>query len=337
MWKKIRRNQELKTVVTGDKSVSSSNGLLWLSVGGVCGWCRKGSPLAFDKISLTNLDISGSSFVGGLLGYSGHSSTTVYISQCNAEDVSLVMTSSQNVETREKSRNGIGSFVGKVQEGRVVIYGTANGDSNTNLSDYSTVKIKAVSFGDPSKEYYTSAGGLVGFAGNGCEVYDMRVLPADNTDLTIGNDKTRFVGGMVGAMQSAASGGTTGTAIFVNCVVERINLNGSFVGGYYGGKWDSNWTTYSITMDNCKLIGSSDDHNTIYANNLYNSGYAGGFIGRLYPYTNKVNNTVTHNGVSLYVASDINIPQPKPFTKAMIGFCANFIAAMTAAGSCTVL
>ena len=100
-------------------------------------------------------------------------------------------------------------------------------------------------------------------------------------------------------MQSKASGGTSGVAVFKNCIVERINLKGNYVGGFYGGKWNSDWTTYSLTFDNCKMIGLSSAHNTIVGNNLDAEGYAGGFIGRLYPYTNvvKVNNknTITHN------------------------------------------
>lgn len=120
-------------------------------------------------------------------------------------------------------------------------------------------------------------------------------MPSEGKNVTIGNNNIKFVGGFVGAMQSKDSGGTSGVAVFKNCTVERINLKGNFVGGFYGGKWDSNWTTYSLTFDNCKVIGLSSSHNTIVGNNLDEGGYAGGFIGRLYPYTNKVNNNVTHN------------------------------------------
>ncbi|MBR5683089.1 MAG: hypothetical protein IKW96_07395 [Ruminococcus sp.] len=290
-------NQEQNYVETPN----DNSRILWLSSGGVCGWIRDGVYGEFSYIDLDNLVVSGADFVGGIIGFSGLSSTSNYftIKQCNANNVSVEMTSARNIESNEKARNAIGCFVGKIQEGAVHIYGTSSLADNNDLNDYSTVKIKSFKFAETSLNYYTAAGGLVGFAGNGCKIYDMKVMPSEGCDITIGNDNIRFVGGLVGAMQSQASGGTTGVAFFKNCTVERININGSFAGGFYGGKWDSNWTTYSITLDNCKMIGSPSKHNTIYANNLFtkdnNSGYAGGFIGRLYPYTNIVNNKVTHN------------------------------------------
>lgn len=294
--------QECNYVNTSNKEDGQDNPSLWLSVGGVCGWSTNGVWPGYELINLNNIKVSGADFIGGLLGYSGlqNTSNRIVIKQCSANNISIEMSSSRNIESTEKSRNGMGCFVGKVQEGGVYIYGTSYETANTDLTKYSTVVINSIGFVDDTLEYYTSVGGLVGFAGDGCRVYDMKIQPVEGRTVTIGSNKTRFAGGMVGAMQSQANGGTTGIAYFKNCTVEQININGSFAGGFYGGKWDSNWTTYSITLDNCKLVGSSSEHNTIYGNELYNGiGYAGGFIGRLYPYTNivKVNNknTVTHN------------------------------------------
>ena len=286
-------NQERNFVNT----TASGSRVLWLSSGGVCGWIRDGVTGEFSFINLNDLTVSGADFVGGIIGFSGLSNETNYftIKQCNANNISVEMTSARNIESSAKARNGIGCFVGKIQEGAVYIYGTSAMDNNNNLNDYSYVKINSFKFANESLNYYTSAGGLVGFAGNGCKVYDIKVMPSEGKNVTIGNNNIKFVGGFVGAMQSKASGGTSGVAVFKNCTVERINLKGNFVGGFYGGKWDSNWTTYSLTFDNCKVIGLSSSHNTIVGNNLDAEGYAGGFIGRLYPYTNKENNKVTHN------------------------------------------
>lgn len=285
--------QKLEKVET----VASGSASLWLCVGGVCGWMKNGTTGGFESIVLNNLSVSGADFVGGILGYSGLSSTTEHLTirKCSANGISVEMTSSRNIETGEKARNGMGCFVGKVQEGAVYIYGTMDDDHNNDSAQLSTVIINDFGFADSTKEYFTSAGGLVGFAGDGCKIYDMKIKPADGKTITIGNDKVRFAGGFVGGMQSQASGGTSGIAVFKNCVVDRVNVNGNFAGGFYGGKWDSKWTTYTITLDNCQMLGSDSAHNTIHANNLNKEGCAGGLIGRLYPYTNKVSGVVTHN------------------------------------------
>ncbi|MCR5600649.1 MAG: hypothetical protein K6G33_07910 [Ruminococcus sp.] len=280
-----------------EDTIPANSEAKFLSVGGVVGECRGGLYLRFYQISLNNLSVCGSCVVGGILGYSGINSTSINVTlrQCSAEGLSVKMVSSSDQDNVEKSRNAIGGLIGKIFGGKAIIYGTSLEDSNNDLNNYSTVTIKAFEFQNPSATYRAAAGGLVGFAGDGCRVYDMKLQSSPNTNVTIGGNGVRFVGGLVGAMQSQASGGKTGVAVFKNSTVKEINLNGSFVGGFYGGKWDSHWTTYSITLDNCKLLGSSTAHNTIYANNVFNTGYAGGFVGKLYPYTNKDNNKVTHN------------------------------------------
>lgn len=269
---------------------------LWLSVGGVCGWSTNGRYVNFTKIDLNNFTINGADFVGGLLGFSGIGSTTikVIIKQCSANDISVKMTSANQVGDMRQSRNGIGAFVGKVQEGAVVIYGTEALDNNNDLSKFSEVKIKSFGFADSSLQYYTSTGGLVGFAGHCCQAYDIKVTSSDNT-VTIGNEKVRYSGGFVGGMQSYNNNVNEKTCIayFKNCIVENLNVAGEYAGGFYGGKWDSAWTPYSITFDNCKVIGKSVNNknsisssyitwnrkigNTTYSNEL---PCAGGLIGR---------------------------------------------------------
>ena len=271
--------QEWIGVNEGDGSKSE-----WLSVGGVCGWSTKGAYVKFSNISMRNLTVNGSNFVGGLLGFSGISSTTVkvIIKQCSATDISLKMTSANRVGDLRQSRNGMGAFVGKVQEGAVVIYGTEDENNNDDLSKYSEVTIKSFGFGDNTKQYYISTGGLVGFAGHCCQAYDMRVSSSDAT-VTIGNANVRFSGGIVGGMQSynESVNEKTSLAYFKNCKVENINVAGEYAGGFYGGKWDSAWTPYSITLDNCEMAGKSvNQKNSITANRLCDSACAGGFIGR---------------------------------------------------------
>ena len=286
---------------------TGNNNSLWMSVGGVCGWnTNTTAGLGFEKIILDTFSVAGTNHIGGLLGYSGLKSKNVWvrINQCSATNLSIKAVAAMKGDN-QKSRSGMGAFVGKVQEGAVYIYGTEYGESNTNSNLFSTVKIKEYSFSknDSGQEfnYYMAAGGLVGFCGNGCRIYDMHVSP-ETSPVTIGGNQIRFAGGMVGGMQSYAENERTGIAVFKNCVVENINVNGNFAGGYYGGKWDSGWTTYSLTFDNCKLIGSATSHNTIFGNSLYGDssnnsvGSAGGLVGRLYPYSNKdESGDLTHN------------------------------------------
>lgn len=295
--------------------ISGNN--LFLSVGGVCGWARNNPVnIGFESIDLDDLSICGTNHFGGLLGYSGLQSpanvndkTTyqIWIKECTADNISIKATAGSTVGDARQARCGMGAFVGKVQEGAVYIYGTEYEDDNPDPdANYSEVTIKnfELTSGD-TNNYNMSAGGLVGFAGNGCKIYDMR-LSSKSSAITIGGNKVNFAGGMVGGMQSSFSGGKTGVAVFKNCTVQNVNVNGNYAGGIYGGKWDSNWTTYSITMDNCHMIGTSGTHNTIFGNDSFgdstdaakpnNVAYAGGLIGKLYPFTNlDDNNQVTYN------------------------------------------
>jgi len=285
-------DQELSLITTGHQNKS-----MWLSVGGVCGWSGNGVWQKFSKIELNDLTVNGADFVGGLLGFSGTSSTDVLVTirECSASNISVKM-SSANVITQENSdatnhaqaRNGMGCFVGRVLEGGVQIYGVANTSEtvlNEDLTKFSTVKIKDFGFSDDI-EYYTTAGGLVGFAGNGCKVYDMKVMPAEGQTVTIGSNLTRYAGGLVGLMQPKAAGGSTCVAVFYNCTVQEINVNGHYAGGFYGGKWINNYSPYSITIDTCKMVGNASSNNTITGNAMASDGYAGGFLGCGNVYTN---------------------------------------------------
>ncbi len=305
----------------------SNVNLFWLSTGGVCGWETINIPCAFENIILKDFSASGSCFVGGLLGFSALHSTDliVKIKQCSAEDVSVKMTTGANNDTGKdnenqsrKWRNAIGTFVGKVHEAGVVIYGTSAEEDNTNLTDYSTVKIKSFSFSKKNNnqefEYYTAAGGLVGFAGNGCKAYDMKVISSNDT-VTLGGDKIGFSGGMVGGMQSTNENETTCLAYFKNCTVENLDIRGKFSGGFYGGKWLSNWTPYTITLDNCKMIGQASK------NTIYGEYHAGGLVGRGLVYTGAegvANITITDCSVTNY-----NILASKGYySGGFIGYCA---------------
>ncbi len=267
----------------------------FLSVGGVCGTVLNPYCVNFDQITLNKFSVSGSSIVGGLLGFSGinqNSSAEIHITQCEAEDLSVKMTSSSASESTNKSRNAIGGFVGKSFEGKVKIYGTSLGAGNNDLNSFSTVEFDSFNFGDEDGDYRTAAGGLVGFAGDGCQAYDMKIVSSNSsTPIKIGANKIRFVGGICGLMQSAKDGTAAANqpytptcyAIFKNCTVENINLKGQFVGGFYGGKWgETGWTTYSIDIDNCKVKGNTVTNNTIETVKPYGSEgeYAGGFVGR---------------------------------------------------------
>lgn len=305
----------------------SNTNLFWHSTGGVVGWETINTPCAFESIQLKDFSASGSCFVGGLLGFSALHSTTliVKIKQCSADNVSVKMTTGANNDNgtdnenqRRKWRNAIGTFVGKVHEAGVVIYGTSDETGNTDLTKYSTVKIQSFGFSKNSSnqdfEYYTSAGGLVGFAGNGCIAYDMKVISSGDT-VTIGSDKIGFSGGMVGGMQSTNENETTCLAYFKNCTVENLDIRGKFSGGFYGGKWMSNWTPYTITLDNCKMIGKSTK------NTIYGEYHAGGFVGRGLVYTGAdgvANIQITDCSVTNY-----NISASKGnYSGGFIGYCA---------------
>lgn len=274
-------NKEYIGVFTNTQD--NEHATLWHSAGGVCGWSTNGIYVNFKKIQMNDFTVNGSNFVGGLLGFSGIGSKTVKITaqECSADSITLKMTSASNVGSTTQTRNAMGAFVGKVQEGAVVVYGTEYGVNNSDLTNLSQVKIKFYGFGDNNMNYYVSTGGLVGFAGHGCQAYDMKVISGD-TDITIGKSDVGFSGGIVGVMQPFQAKSEDATAIFKNCAIENINIQGNMAGGIYGGKWaGSDYVPYRIELDNCKVLGGTSH------NQIIGGEYAGGLVGNGLVYTRK--------------------------------------------------
>lgn len=299
---------------------------IWLSVGGVVGWSRgyKGNnasyqqSLSFNKIALNNLILSGDDLVGGLLAYSGLQSKTkkVIIKECSSNNISVKMSSANTADDAPKARNAIGCFVGKVQEGAVIIYGTSQMTNNSEITKFSTVTIGSYGFGNSNLDYRVAAGGLVGYAGNGCQAYDMKISSC-NSAVTIGlNSGTSYVGGIVGAMQPSTDGDTDCLAVFKNCTIENINIAGQYAGGLYGGKWEfNNYNPYKIEIINCSLIGNSAANNTITART-----YAGGFIAWAFVQTRNgddYNIRIVDSKVSNYTISSAK----DGYSGGFIGYC----------------
>ncbi len=269
----------------------------WLCTGGVCGWATDGTHCNFEKIDLNNLMLRGSGSVGGLLANSGNRSTTIFITvdRCNATNISLSL---PNVwwdnDGKNSKRNTIGAFVGKVKEGGVKIYGA--GKSNTSKDNYATVSLKAFSHYDSNA---VIPGGVVGYAGNGLEAYDIRLMPvSDSTNITIGSDNVLMAGGFVGLMQPAKDGNSSCVANFIRCEVQHINVRAqTYAGGFYGGTWNSGWSPYSIKVDQCKVTGKEGTTitNTIQAKNNVGGVIADGFVVDASSPNVIVSNTIVSN------------------------------------------
>ena len=277
-------SESKKVVLYNDDSAK------FISVGGVCGFVKHGYNMKFESVQLNNLSVCGSCIVGGLLGFSGNTESntvdlTISVTNCSASNLSIKMNSSATQDTEiEKARNAMGGFVAKVLMGKVLVSGTASNNPNVTL--------KAISIethtGDTedADDYKIVAGGLVGYAGNGCKMYNMYVKPATGASIIIGGDKVRYAGGLVGLMQPAVKGSSTCEAVFDNCIVEEINVNGYYAGGFYGGKWINEYSPYTISLNNCKVKGNTTNKNSIIGNAVANDGYVGGFLGCGNVYTN---------------------------------------------------
>ena len=273
-----------------EQTIYSSDDANFISVGGVCGSTNSTSTyLTFDQVNLNQLTVCGSCVVGGLLGYSNNqnpkdSVVPVTVNECNATDLSIKMNSSSGLSSVIQARNAMGGFVGKCVEGKVVITGNTTSRSNVTIKAFGFEPLSGVT------DHRSVAGGLVGFAGNGCTVSDMNVSPSTGYTVEIGSDYTGYAGGLVGLMQPSTEGGTSCVTNFTNCTVEKINVNGHYAGGFYGGKWFDNnnkYVPYSITLDNCQMVGDTSTNNTIKGNYFRDAnGYAGGFLGCGNVYTN---------------------------------------------------
>ena len=280
-----------------ESKVFNDNNSMFLACGGVVGWSTNGLWCNFKKANIDDLRVRGSSQVAGLLGYSGIQNTTNYVTvqECEVKKLSLCMTATGYVDItsdKDKRRFGIGAYVGKVIMGGVLVYGTESKDQNTNLDDYTSVKLTKYEI--PDRSASVCAGGLVGYAGHGLKAYDMRISPQTNsTVINIGNiynytyydakqkknvtveEATAISGGIVALMQPATDGNEDCTATFINCEVKNINVAGEYAGGLYGGTWgtvgghNNSWVPFKIDLDNCKITGqSADNKNTITATKL---------------------------------------------------------------------
>ncbi|MGN0593731.1 MAG: hypothetical protein ACI4I6_01115 [Hominimerdicola sp.] len=254
---------------SGDIVTGIFKNITWLNTGGVCGFL-KGQDQNYDHnysgIKLNGLSINGINRAAGILADSGLSSNTssIKITNCSADELSIKI---KNSHTENAYRNTIGAFVGRTKESKVII----NGDKENGGS---TVKIKEFSSGKGT------VGGLVGYAGNGCEVYDMKVCASDSViasggSVTLGNNDSSMSGGIVALMQPYTDNVNNNncSAIFENCTVENINIKGDYAGGFYGGTWTDGWIPVSITIDKCAVIGNSETKSEIYGKT-----YAGGIV-----------------------------------------------------------
>ena len=256
----------------------------WLVSGGVVGHSLKGTNVNFTGIALNSLKVRGNSCIGGLLGFSMNSSEEIFImiTECSANDISLEMPSAACETGNSNPRPAMGAFVGKIYEGGVKIYGTSKLEENDDTADYKEVKISHYSCNE-TDDCRLCAGGLVGYAGNGCYVYDMRISSKDkDKSITIGNGMVKMAGGIVGLIQPCQGGGQTAKGVFKNCQVKNINIKANlYAGGFYGGTTGSHsnqtsypqYSTYQIKIQNCKMVGASNN-NTIIGNQV-----AGGFVG----------------------------------------------------------
>ena len=233
---------------TEEKDVANQY-ISWLYTGGVCGWSDWAHYCGFDNIKLSDLTVSGATNTAGLLASSSLDSNTmqITINECSADELSVETTACFTEGGDVVYRNNVAGFVGKVDQGKVVIDGGKNG---------STVKLKAVK--NSSNAQRSIAAGLVGYAGNGCEASNMKVCPADSlgdNPLTIGSLKgIKMSGGIVGLMQPQTDKNNQCYANFINCEVENVNIYAeNYAGGFYGGSWDSSWNPRSIKIEICKV------------------------------------------------------------------------------------
>lgn len=262
----------LSTTSAGEelKGIADKKKNHWLVTGGVCGWSPKEFWCTFEKINLNNLTVSGSTQSGGLLAASGLTkdiTRQIVVKECNADEISIEVTCGYS---EKDARCAAGGFIGKIDQGKAVIDGGENG---------SFVKIKSIKTFNNIK---CVAGGIVAYAGNGCECRNMTVCPADSlgedASVDIGAPNNRMAAGIVALMQPAKQNEPTCVALFENCKIERINIYANYyAGGLYGGTWnnsdDTGWITNKVTVKNCSIIGSTNEKNVIQATNC-----AGGII-----------------------------------------------------------
>ena len=235
-------------------------------VGGVVGKRVNGnnSDINFKDITFDGLEITGSFNCGGLIGHDAvKNPQRMEIKGCSSTEKGITVIGGHFDEYRtdkddNRFRNGIGSLVGMTFWCRPYI------DGETDTSDVSEIRVHKVTTFYDKDEGGVNAGGLIGYAGTGAEIKNIRLFGA-NDDSVIGAPNALNAAGFVAFAQpqnSTQTGdGSTQCIVLDNCTLYHLSVQAKrSAAGLYGRSWNSNWSVKYININNCAVIGEKGKH-----------------------------------------------------------------------------
>ena len=261
-------------------------GLTKSSTSKYLGFINYATNATIKDLTLENVNISGSDFTGGLIGYSNGRATIT----------------NTNVSGRITGRNYIGGLVGYVN----------NANSNVTIKDNNVVNNLP-----STRASYAYYGGLVGYINSSNANINLNNNNVNNSITTNG----QYVGGLVGRIYANAGNLTINN----NEVQGDFDSTSSYVGGLIGNisknssgeiQMDDNKVTGKFigTSSNigglagnisCYTSNLSIKNDQVISSEIRGSGSVGGFIGHLDSSSGKItvkdyelNNTIT--GTSSY-------------------------------------
>lgn len=245
--------------VTGKKN----NGQLFC-VGGVVGKrvYENNSDINFQDITFDGLTITGSFNCGGLIGHDAILNfKSMEIKGCSSTEKGITVIGGHFDEYEKddnKFRNGIGSLVGMTFWCRPYI------DGKTNTTDVSEIKVHKVTTFYENDEGGVNAGGLIGYAGTGAEIKNIRLVGA-NDESVIGARNALNAAGFIAFAQpqnaTQTGDGSTQCIVLDNCTLYHLSVQAKrSAAGLYGRSWNSNWSVKYININNCAVIGEKGKH-----------------------------------------------------------------------------
>lgn len=247
------------TDVTG----KTDNGQLFC-VGGVVGKrvYENNYDINFQDITFDGLTITGSFNCGGLIGHDAVlSSQRMDIKGCSSTSNGITVIGGHFDESKnetEKFRNGIGSLVGMTFWCRPYI------DGETDTSEVSEIRVHKVTTFYEKDDGGVNAGGLIGYAGTGAEIKNIRLVGA-NDESVIGAPNALNASGFIAFAQprsdTQTNNDSTQSIILDNCTLDHLSVQAKrSAAGFYGRSWNSSWSVKYIIINNCAVIGEKGKH-----------------------------------------------------------------------------
>ncbi|MCR4794882.1 MAG: hypothetical protein K5898_06905 [Ruminococcus sp.] len=311
---KLKGKVEDKVFNTSGEDITGTTDQTQLfCVGGAVGKRINGNDydLNFKDITFDGLTITGAYNCGGLIGLDAiKSAKKMTIEGCSSTQNGISVTGGhygKGTKVDDMFRNGIGCLVGMTFWCRPTI------DGKTATSDISEIKVDRVATFYQGNDRGVNCGGLIGYAGTGAEIKNIRLVGA-NQNSVIGAPNALNAAGFIGFAQpqndNQTNDGSTQCIILDNCTLYHLSVQAKrSAAGLYGRSWNSKWSVKYIYINNCAVIGEKGKHEIRAYGSDSDDGHdcVGGFISGCAGAHNTQLSTIQNSYIEGYTIEGHNV------------------------------